>query len=96
MRRPKRFLYRYYANIDFVLDVLRHRRLYHCCPSEFNDPFDCRPLISIRHSPPGDDATWWKLLYYLAKVEYARATKEDLEKHADAAFATVATVTHSG
>ena len=86
MKAPRKYLYRYYSNVDFILDTLRHRRLYHCLPLEFNDPFDCRPLITIRHST-GDDRTWHRFLYYLAKVEYPEASQEELAKHADAAYA---------
>lgn len=86
MNSEKRFLYRYYGNHDHILDVLKNNRLYHCLPSEFNDPFDCRPLISLKHSLKGDDKTWLKLLYYLAKMQYSTASETELVKHAAAAF----------
>lgn len=86
MSNPQKFLYRYYGNPDYIIDVVKNRRLYHCLPSEFNDPFDCRPLISLKHSKQGNDETWYKLLYYLAKMQYQDAPESELKKHADAAF----------
>jgi hypothetical protein len=85
--RP-RFLYRYYSNHKFILDVVKRRRLYHAAPTEFNDPFDCRPMISLLHSHCNDDRTWWKLLYYLARMqcEIDGQPASDATKHADAAF----------
>lgn len=91
MSKRKEFLYRYYAKEDYILDVLKNKRLYHCLPSEFNDPFDCRPLISIKHSRCDNNTTWHKLLYYFAKM-YAKMHDPDtpqieLMKQANAAFA---------
>ncbi len=86
MKAPRKHLYRYYSNADFILDVLRYRRLYHCLPMEFNDPFDCRPLLTIRHSKC-NNGTWHKLFFHLAKFQYPEETTEELTKHADAAMA---------
>jgi hypothetical protein len=82
-----RFLYRYYGKDEHILDVLLNKRLYHCKPSQFNDPFDCRPLISIKYSRCEDEDIWRKFLFYLAKMEYPEAPAAELSKHADAAFA---------
>jgi hypothetical protein len=92
MDNPPRFLYRYYGNREYILDVLINKRLYHCRPSEFNDPFDCRPLISIRASRGNDDDIWRKFLYCYVKM-YAQVNKSgipefELIKEADRAFAT--------
>lgn len=81
------FLYRYYGNEDHILCVVTSRRLHFCLPSEFNDPFDCRPLISIKYSKCNDDNTWYKFLFYLAKTQYAGLPETEVKKHADAAFA---------
>jgi hypothetical protein len=86
MNSRKKFLYRYYGNQDYLMDVLKNKRLYHCLPTEFNDPFDCRPLISLKHSKQGKDETWRKLFYYLAKMQYQDLPDSELRKHADAAF----------
>ncbi len=86
MNSPTRFLYRYYGKDDYILDVLTNKRLYHCKPSEFNDPFDCRPLISIKHSRCEDDAIWRKFLYYLAKMQYPAVSAAELAKHVEEAF----------
>jgi len=90
MNNPPRFLCRYYGNKEYILDVLINKRLYYCQPSEFNDPFDCRPLISIM--PSRDDDIWRKFLYYYVKM-YEKVNKSgipesELMKEADRAFAT--------
>jgi hypothetical protein len=80
------------AHKEYILDVLINKRLYHCQPSEFNDPFDCRPLISIRPSRGNDDDIWRKFLYYYVKmyeeVNRSGMTESELMKEADIAFAT--------
>ena len=81
-----RYLYRYYHNLEHILDVLERRRLYNCRPSEFNDPFDCRPLISIKQSR-ADESTWYKFLYYLARQQFPEASDVEHKKHAHAAIA---------
>jgi hypothetical protein len=91
MNNPPRFLYRYYQNKEYILDVLINKRLYHCQPSEFNDPFDCKPLISIRASRGNDDDIWRKFLYYHVKmweeVNKSGLPESELFKEADRAFA---------
>ena len=81
-----RFLYRYYGKEEYILDVVTNRRLYFCRPSEFNDPFDCRPLISIKYSNCENQKTWHKLMYYLAMAQYPHLPPSELVKHADAAL----------
>ncbi|MFZ2658643.1 MAG: DUF2971 domain-containing protein [Victivallales bacterium] len=82
----KRFLYRYYCKGDYIFDVLRNKRLYFCLPTEFKDPFDCRPLTSISHNRV-DNETWNRFLYCLAKFQYSKKTESEIKKHANAAFA---------
>jgi hypothetical protein len=91
MNNPPRFLYLYYGNKEYILDVLIYKRLYHCQPSQFNDPFDCKPLISIRPHRGNNDDIWRKLLYYRAKmwedVNKSGISESELRKEADRAFA---------
>lgn len=84
---PIRFLYRYYSKKERILDALQNNRLYFSEPSQFNDPFDCRPLISIRHSKSEDEAIWHKFLYYWAKLIYPDQSQDEHVRHADAALA---------
>jgi hypothetical protein len=90
MNNPPRFLYRYYGNKEYILDVLINKRLYHCQPSEFNDPFDCTPLLSIRPQRGNDDNIWRKFLYYYVKmwedVNKSGISEFELMKEADRAF----------
>jgi hypothetical protein len=81
-----RFLYRYYGKDEYLLDVVINKRLYSCLPSEFNDPFDCRPLISIKYSNRTNQTTWHKLMYYMAMGQYPYLPPSELTKHADAAL----------
>ena len=87
MQESKMFLYRYYSNKDYIIDVVANKRLYFCLPSEFNDPFDCKPLISINHSKCRDDSIWYKFLFYLAKTQYPDLPEAEVKKHADVALA---------
>lgn len=87
MNKTNKFLYRYYSKDEYALDVVANRRLYFCLPSELNDPFDCRPLISLRYSKHTDNKVWHKFLYHLAKVKYSGQPELEIKKHADAAFA---------
>ena len=81
----KKYLYRYYQNIDHVLDVIQNKRLYHCLPSEFNDPFDCRPLFSFQQSKNVDNVVWQKILYSLSRICSPRGDKNRLWQEAGAA-----------
>lgn len=80
------FLYRYYGRDEYVLDAVINKRLYFCRPSEFNDPFDCRPLISIKYHISDDQKSWHKFIYYLAKTEYPFLSPSQLIKYADEAI----------
>jgi len=48
--------------------VLSERRLYHAAPSDFNDPFDCRQLVSLRPGDGINDEAWKKLLAYFGRM----------------------------
>jgi hypothetical protein len=92
MNNSQRFFCRYYGNIEYIIDLLSNKHLYHCLPSEFNDPFDCKPLISIKYSSGDDDATWRNLLYYYAKMSdtvhnNCGSSDSELWREADEAFA---------
>jgi hypothetical protein len=78
----RRYLYRYYSNLDYILDVLRHRRLYNNLPSEFNDPFDCRPLFSLAYNNCNDREVWRRFLFCLAKIALPNASKGEFDRHA--------------
>lgn len=80
-----RYLYRYYSNEDYLLDVLQHKRLYHSAPSEFNDPFDCQPRLNLKG---GDDASWEQLLYCLARMDNPQRPKHECECEAKATIAS--------
>lgn len=86
----ERFLYHYYGKENHILEALRQRRLYHCLPSEFKDPFDCRPLISIRYNRYDNNATWREFLYYHLKlsneVNKLNLSEAEIMKQADIAF----------
>lgn len=86
-QRKEKYLYRYYSNERYILDVIANKHLYFCQPTEFNDPFDCRPLISIKYRESDDDDTWYKFLFYVAKHIYRNQYDSEIKKHADAAFA---------
>jgi hypothetical protein len=92
MSKPIKYLYRYYGNEKYILDVLNNKQMYHCQPSEFNDPFDCRPLIALRHGIADDDTVWKDFLYYWGKMYYVgnNLIKSDdvLKKEAEIVFAS--------
>jgi hypothetical protein len=43
---PK-FLYRYFSKAKYAECILRHNELYFRNPDTFNDPFDCKPLLTL-------------------------------------------------
>jgi hypothetical protein len=90
MVEHSKLLYRYYANEDYILDVLKNKRLYHCNPSEFNDPFDCCPLIAIKHGISDNDLIWRDYYYYYIKMhdKVYKTHRRDSEmmKHAELEF----------
>lgn len=79
-------LCRYYSNEEFILDVIKNKRLHFCDPDKFNDPFDCRPMILIKHSQCYDDEVWRDFFYCLAKLQYSGEKESEIEKHALAAY----------
>ena len=88
MKNIPRFLYRYYSRDEYILDALSYRRLYHCQPCDFDDPFDCKPLLSIRPGRSEDEDLWRKYFYYRGRmhqfVEGTSLTEAELMKQADA------------
>lgn len=46
MAKPK-FLYKYRPFGEFVIGELAEQQVYYCDPRQFNDPFDCRPLLAV-------------------------------------------------
>lgn len=62
------YLYRYYGNVEHAMGVIQNRRLHHARPSKFNDPFDCRPFVSLANNPCDDDELWHELFSYLAQI----------------------------
>jgi len=77
MNAPPRFLYRYYSTPNYIMDVVAEKRLYHCEPHEFNDPFDCRPLLSLWHSRTESEAVWHKFLYYFAPINSSELERKN-------------------
>ena len=43
-----KYLYRYQPFNGYSKDIFLDNKLYFACPSEFNDPFDCKALFSLR------------------------------------------------
>ena len=48
---PPKFLYRYFSfSIDkdtYTKSIFKHNELYFRNPNKFNDPFDCKPLLTL-------------------------------------------------
>lgn len=82
----KKYIYKYYSKEEFILDLLRHKRLYFCKPSEFNDPFDCQPPISIQHCNCKDEEVWRKFIYYFCHTQYCNRPKDEIKRIAKEAF----------
>ena len=68
------------------MDVIENKRLYFCNPSEFNDPFDCKPLISIRYNKTDEDRVWYRFLSHLTKYQYPKLSESEIKKHTNVAF----------
>jgi hypothetical protein len=47
-RKEIKYLYRYQPFNEYSKDIFIDRKFYFACPGEFNDPFDCRALFSLR------------------------------------------------
>lgn len=67
---PPKYLYRYCGNPEFILDLLLNKHIYHSLPSEFNDPFDCKPFIALKSQRCKCTATWYKAFCYLARTQH--------------------------
>ncbi len=42
------FLYKYFSKVKYAECIFRHNELYFPNPNTFNDPFDCKPMLSKR------------------------------------------------
>jgi hypothetical protein len=82
-----RFLYRYYGNLDYVLDTIANKRLYFSSPTNFEDPFDCRPKFTLFSCKREPDSIWEKYFRLLAKERYPSISDVDAGEHAKAAVA---------
>jgi len=83
-----RFLYRYYSNREHILDTITNLHLYHCQPNlEFNDPFDCRPYISIKQSIGFSDDIWLQFFAFLHRGQYPDEAETEILKRAQASLA---------
>lgn len=67
MHKKMKFLYRYYSNIDYALDVVINKRMYFSLQSEFNDPFDCLPKFSLI-ACKNDGVQYWSELLRLGEL----------------------------
>ncbi|MGD0235358.1 MAG: DUF2971 domain-containing protein [Syntrophorhabdales bacterium] len=80
------FLYRYYGRQEFVLDAIAHKRLYFSPPSDFKDPFDCRPKFSLHFCKNNPEEDWKRYFFILAKSQYRDMPDGEAQKHAGAAI----------
>jgi len=78
------FLYQYHRNLDYVLDTIVNKRLYFSAPSDFNDPFDCRPKFSLFSCKNDAENVWRRYFSLLAKHQYPGISNAEAEKCADA------------
>lgn len=75
------FLYRYFGNIDYALDVIINKRLYFSLQSEFNDPFDCLPKFSFISCKNDGVEHWKELLAILARYENPKIGEIELQNN---------------
>lgn len=80
------FLYKYYSNLDFVLDTILNKRIYFSSPNDFNDPFDCHPKFSLFRCKNDDISDWKYYLSALAKEQNPDISQNESIKHAEAAI----------
>lgn len=80
------FLYRYYSNLDYVLDLINNKKLYFSSPNEFNDPFDCRPKFSLLRCRNESIEDWKYFFTILAKEQYPNISAEKALIYAEAAI----------
>lgn len=85
-RKTMTFLYQYHRNLDYLLDTITNKRLYFSSPSDFNDPFDCRPKFSLFSCKNDPEEIWRRYFFFLAKYQYSGISDEESKKHADAAI----------
>ena len=46
-KKPPKFLYRYFPINGSTESIFKDNELWFKNPNEFNDPFDCRPLLTL-------------------------------------------------
>ena len=80
------FLYQYQKHLDHVLDIISNKRLYFSAPSNFNDPFDCRPKFSLLFCKNDPEEIWKRYFFLLARCQDPGISDEEAHKHADAAL----------
>lgn len=80
------FLYRYYGCLDYALDVIANRRLYFSAPSDFKDPFDCRPKFSLSFCKTEPAEIWKRYFSLLAMAQQPGISDDEARMHADAAI----------
>jgi|GEM_PF-1811635 len=80
------FLYQYHKRLDYALDTIANKRLYFCAPSDFNDPFDCRPKFSLLFHRNEPEDVWRRYFFLLVKYQYPDISDEEACKQADVAL----------
>lgn len=66
MSQNPRIIYKYYGNIDYAINTLKHRKIYCTIASEFNDPFDSQVEVNCDNIRPEDRK---KILVHFLKKE---------------------------
>jgi len=72
--------------LGFVLDAIANRKLHFSPPSNFKDPFDCRPKFSLLFCKKDPEEDWKRFFFLLAKFQYGGISDDEARKHADAAI----------
>lgn len=84
--RTMTFLYQYHRNLDYVLDTIAKKRLHLSSPSDFNDPFDCRPKFSLFSCKNDPEEIWRRYFFLLAKFQHPDISDDESKKCADDAI----------
>ena len=86
--KAMRFLYRYYGELDYALDTIVNNRLHFAAPTDFEDPFDCRPKFALSFCKRQPDSIWRRYFTILAKEQYPGISDNEARQHAEAAIET--------
>ena len=46
-KKPPKFLYKYFTKEIYTKRILKHNEWYFRNPNKFNDPFDCKALLTL-------------------------------------------------